>query len=147
MNDDYLREMTQQAEAAVRRMEAPRDAFTGIVGSATSDDGLITVKMAADGAVQSVKLEPKAMRLPSEDLALAFADTVNAARANLREQLASQGGDPTREFQEFAEKLTGKNGSFTNALAEMQRELKAKMERAQMDLERLRPDPTTRRPR
>jgi hypothetical protein len=70
-----LREQATQA-AAVRRELA------GILGTATSDDGLLIAKVGA-GGLEELTIEPRAMRMPSVDLAAAIVELARRAREDL----------------------------------------------------------------
>ena len=56
-----------------------------LVGRAESDDGHVVVEWTSAG-LSVLDLDPRAMRLPSADLAAAIRATVTAAMADLREQ-------------------------------------------------------------
>lgn len=102
------------AEAWELRVQAAR-------ATARDKDELVTVEVDASGEVLGLTLEPKAMRLPREDLAAAIARAVNdagkAARAELgaappaapldlttmQRTLTELGLDAQRRLGDFAE--------------------------------------------
>lgn len=77
-----LREaVTRQAE----RMKEIQARQAELVGTAQSDDRLITANVGADGP-KSLHLDPKAMRKPSMDLAEEIVETLRLAQADLQRQ-------------------------------------------------------------
>jgi len=57
-------------------------------GRADAADGLVRVEVDGTGEVLDLSIEPKAMRLPSVDLAAAVRQALSEARAEARAQLA-----------------------------------------------------------
>jgi DNA-binding protein YbaB len=57
-------------------------------GTAASDDGRIRVAWSEAGGIDELVIDPRAMRLASEDLAAAIAQVVNAARTQAQQQVA-----------------------------------------------------------
>ena len=78
-------------------MNAPTPASTGIAGlderiaairgTAQGPDGLITAVVDGRSELLELAFEPKAMRLPAEDLAAAVRTTVNEARTAAQTEL------------------------------------------------------------
>lgn len=61
---------------------AVRDQLNETVGEAQSDDGFIRAVVGARG-LQSLTLDPRAMRMPSEDLSKAIVEATSDAREDL----------------------------------------------------------------
>lgn len=81
-----------------REAAAARDQLNDIAGEATTDDGLIRAAVGAQG-LQDLRLDPRAMRMPSEDLAKAIVAVAAAARDDLfvrRAERARELGLPTQ---------------------------------------------------
>ncbi|MGW0231537.1 YbaB/EbfC family nucleoid-associated protein [Actinopolymorpha singaporensis] len=74
------RENLQRAQEMERRIAE-------LTGSATSDDERITVTYTEANGIESIQLDPRVMRMASEDLAAALVQVANAARADMREQM------------------------------------------------------------
>src|SRR5215475_6595676 len=84
---DVLRDRAAQA-AAVRRQLAD------VIGEAATDDGLLQAKVGA-GGLQELYIAPRAMRMPSTDLAVAIVELARQAREDLdrrRHELAGEHG-------------------------------------------------------
>lgn len=69
--------LRQAQDAAAVRAE-----LNETIGEAASDDGFIRAVVGAKG-LQSLTLDPRAMRMPSEDLSKAIIEVASAARADL----------------------------------------------------------------
>jgi hypothetical protein len=84
---DVLRDRAARA-AAVRRQ------LSEAVGEAATDNGQLRAKVGAAG-LQELVIDPRAMRMPSSDLAAAIVEITRRARDDLdrrREQLAAELG-------------------------------------------------------
>ena len=84
-----------QLESAMRLIkeqidsfQTRRDSVAAIMGEGTGADGLITVRTGAGGALQGLEIDPKAMRMASQDLRDAILEAVRNAAASYQEQLA-----------------------------------------------------------
>ncbi|WP_375487510.1 hypothetical protein [uncultured Jatrophihabitans sp.] len=93
-NDDAYRQI-EQAEQAMRRAEAQlgnfqtlRPLLAELVGHADTADDKVHVDWTAQG-LSRLDIDPRAMRLPSEDLAAEIRAAIAAAIADLREQTRS----------------------------------------------------------
>jgi DNA-binding protein YbaB len=62
-----------------------------VLGTAEAADGLVKV-IAETGKLSKIELNPRAMRLPSEDLAEAIVEAANAALADLAAKAGSETG-------------------------------------------------------
>lgn len=58
-------------------------------GNATSEDGRLRVEWSEAGGVDELVIDPRALRLGSDDLATEIALAVNAARAHSQQQIAT----------------------------------------------------------
>ncbi|MDZ5445626.1 YbaB/EbfC family nucleoid-associated protein [Micromonospora sp. 4G57] len=76
------------------RSEGPLGRFAAARGSGDAAGGLVHVELDGTGDLSALDLDPRVMRLPSEDLAAAIREAFGAARAALQaalqEQLAAQ---------------------------------------------------------
>jgi DNA-binding protein YbaB len=76
------------------RPEGPLGRFAAARGSGDAAGGLVHVELDGTGDLTALDLDPRVMRLPSEDLAAAIREAFGTARAALQaalqEQLAAQ---------------------------------------------------------
>lgn len=65
-----------------------------VSASGEAANGLVRVKVDGTGDITDLVIEPKAMRLPSEDLAAAVRDAFGQARAGVQQQLTAHPPGP-----------------------------------------------------
>ena len=82
--DSAMRQLREQIDS----FQARRDAVAAIVGEGTAADGLVTVRTGAGGVLQDLELDPRAMRMASQDLRDAILEAARNAAANYQEALA-----------------------------------------------------------
>ena len=89
---EQISRQIEQAEATMREAESRlgnfqslRPALAELVGRAEAADGQVTVEWTANGLSQ-LEINPRAMRLPSTDLADAITTALREAIADLREK-------------------------------------------------------------
>jgi hypothetical protein len=81
--------------AAVERVGAVAgDGSEPVEGEGTALDGQVSVRALPPGRLGAVLLDPRVMRLPSQDLAEALVVAANAALADLQEKAALPAGAP-----------------------------------------------------
>jgi hypothetical protein len=80
-----LRDQAAQAAAARREL-------AGILGEAASDDGLLAAKV-GPGGLAELRIEPRAMRMPSMDLAAAIVELTRRAREDLDRRRQERAGE------------------------------------------------------
>ncbi|MGH3486394.1 MAG: YbaB/EbfC family nucleoid-associated protein [Actinopolymorphaceae bacterium] len=88
--NDLLRnpeEIVAAQRQNLERAEEMERRIAEVSGSATSEDERITVTYSETNGIESITLDPRVMRMPSEDLAAAVAQVANAARMDTREQM------------------------------------------------------------
>ncbi|GAA5011010.1 YbaB/EbfC family nucleoid-associated protein [Actinopolymorpha pittospori] len=95
------REQLEKAEELQRRIGA-------VTGSATSDDQRISASFSEANGVEELRLDPRALRLASEDLAAEIKQVVNAALADAQGQIQdllndALGADGQPSAQEIGE--------------------------------------------
>lgn len=102
-------EIREDQEERLAKIQEIQDAVATAVGEATSEDERIKVTYTEAGGVRDITLDPRAMRMPSEDLAAELVRLVNAARADAQQQVQKVVQDSTREGlvdpREFLEKI------------------------------------------
>lgn len=111
-----------------------------ITGTATSEDERITVSFNEATGVEELKLDPRVMRMPSEDLAAEIARLVNAARADAQAQIQvvldetfgadgrpdpEEIGEQVAELQQSLDEMMGDtmrmDGELSSVLEQMRR--------------------------
>ena len=105
--DSVLDELREQAA----RAQEVRERSAGLVGEARNESGHVTARYTGQDGLQRLELDPRAMRLPSADLAGEIVAVTAAARADLarqRAELAAEAGllpplDPERARGQLAE--------------------------------------------
>lgn len=80
-----------------------------LVGRAESPDGRVTVEWTDDKGLAALRIDPRALRLPAEELAELIMATARAAKDDLRtqadalaEELFGPDGDPMRMLEDPA---------------------------------------------
>jgi DNA-binding protein YbaB len=70
------------------RLQELQERIKSLVGRAESEDGRISVAYSEPRGVHDLQLDPRALRMPSEDLAATIERLVNEARDDFRRQTA-----------------------------------------------------------
>lgn len=115
-----------QADQAMRRLAESADALSEITGAGEAADGLVRAAVDGGGALQSVVINPRAMRMAAEQLAEAVTAAVTAAQQDAQrrtnELLTSVMGEhsvPTGLDAEAMRKQFGQFGElFSRGLGE-----------------------------
>lgn len=82
--DGRLRELRKASDG----MRAAKERLSTLAGTGTAADGKVRVTWAAATGLDELHLDPRAMRMPSQDLAAAIKSAVTEAMADLRRQTA-----------------------------------------------------------
>ena len=120
--------MLAEALSAVARFQGGGDGQEPPSGTGEAADGLISVRVVAPGRVDGLQLDPRVMRMSSEQLAEQIESAVNVAFADLREKSVAASGladlsglsDQLREVQNNAERQFS---TFTASMADAQAQL------------------------
>ncbi|GAB3399852.1 YbaB/EbfC family nucleoid-associated protein [Flindersiella endophytica] len=116
--DDMLR----SAQGRMAQVEDMQRRMAEIVGSAVSEDERISVAFSEANGLQKLDLDPRAMRLASDDLSAEIIRLVNVAREDAQaqtQQLVAEmigGGAPDPE------QLLGQLPAFEESMAEILRD-------------------------
>ncbi|HEX2314105.1 MAG TPA: YbaB/EbfC family nucleoid-associated protein [Thermomonospora sp.] len=121
-----LDKLSAQADQAMRRLAESAEALTEVVGEGEAADGLVRAVVDGGGALRSVDLNPRAMRMGSEELGRAVTVAVTAAQADaqrrVQELLTAAMGEheaPTRLDSEALRRQFGQFGEmFSRSLGE-----------------------------
>ncbi|MEQ4207812.1 YbaB/EbfC family nucleoid-associated protein [Actinopolymorpha sp. B17G11] len=113
------REQLAKAEELQRRIGE-------VTGSATSEDERISVSFNEATGVEELKLDPRVMRMPSEDLAAEILRLVNAARADAQGQIQvvldeTFGGDGRPDPEEIGEQVAELQQSLDEMMGDTMR--------------------------
>lgn len=128
--DGKLRDMRQAADG----LRAARERLASLVGTGTAADGRVRVTWAAATGLDQLHLDPRAMRMPSQDLSAAIKSAITDAMADLRRQTAevlraetgTSAGGSVAKIQEMREAFETQMDEITTRIDEARR----RMERA-----------------
>ncbi|SDK24076.1 YbaB/EbfC DNA-binding family protein [Nonomuraea maritima] len=82
-----LDRILRNADAQMARSVELQKTLAELVGRAEDEDGLVTVEFGGTG-LKDLRLHPKAMRLPSGELAARIKEVLEEASADLRRQVS-----------------------------------------------------------
>ncbi|NRQ34638.1 YbaB/EbfC family nucleoid-associated protein [Nonomuraea sp. NN258] len=116
---EELERYTRAAEESLRRMAELQERLDAVRGTGTAAGGQITVGADNAGRIVSIDLNPRIMRMASEDLADELLRAVNAAQDDCarqaRDLLAEIGADPSGQqltFEAMEQELLKSHASF-----------------------------------
>jgi DNA-binding protein YbaB len=89
-----LEDIIAEANRVVSKSKELEEPIAGLEGTAAAADGYVEVTVAAGGRVKSINLNPRAMKLGSEDLAEALMEAI----AEAQELLDAQMQEATKDF-------------------------------------------------
>ena len=130
--DGKLREIRKVSDG----MRAVRERLAGLVGTGIAADGHVRVTWAAATGLDQLHLDPRAMRMPSQDLAAAIKRAVSDAMADLRRQTAevlraetgASAGSSVAKIEEMREAFDSQMDDITMRIEDARR----RMERAML---------------
>lgn len=115
---------TSDPEARASEMRRIREEVEALVGEASDDDGYITATWTAEKGFAGLSLDPRAMRMPSVDLAPEIVRVAALARddfeARRRELVAGLGAMPEVDLDEAQANIEEIRASFTQSLGDVQ---------------------------
>jgi DNA-binding protein YbaB len=126
---DRLLQDTQDVLAGLRAGTPPEDAEV-LRGEGVAADGRVRAVVVSGGTVESVEIDPRAMRMASVDLGAAVAAAVNAAMTDLMGKVraaAPQGVDPQalkERLNELHNQSARQMAMFTQGIADAVAEIK-----------------------
>jgi DNA-binding protein YbaB len=82
-----LADLLRQSEQRMAGLAAVRERMADLKGRAESQDGRISVTSTPDDPLAEIKIDPRAMRMGSEELAATLRETARRARQDLDAQL------------------------------------------------------------
>jgi DNA-binding protein YbaB len=135
--DEYIDQINRQAKESLARVQESARAFTEAVGEGEAGDGLVTVRIAASGKVDDLRLDPRVMRQASEDLADLIKEAMEAAHDDLQAKLAADG--PAAELVAMARRMKEGPGSFGGMLDNLHNEMRTRLNEAMAAMESRRP--------
>jgi DNA-binding protein YbaB len=118
----------RQIEAAIRQIREQTDSFharreslAAIVGEGTSTDGLITVRTGPGGMMQELEIDPKAMRMASQDLRDAILEAARNAVASYQDALAEVAPAASMDVDKLLRDF-GAGGHLGSVMADFKRQ-------------------------
>ncbi|WP_030173574.1 hypothetical protein [Spirillospora albida] len=122
MGDIDLEKLLEEAHEHLARAEALEGRAGHLTGEAESDDGRVAVTWNRDG-MAGLRLDPRAMRMASEELATVIVATAREARESyrrhsddLRREVFGNAGDPAVEQDEVKAKVAEAQKLFDETL-------------------------------
>jgi DNA-binding protein YbaB len=85
--DFDLEKLLRDAQQRAAKMMAIRERTSRLTGQAESSSGHVRVTSSADDPVAELHIDPRAMRMPAEDLSAAIRATIAEARRDLDRQI------------------------------------------------------------
>ncbi|GAA4234963.1 hypothetical protein GCM10022254_41110 [Actinomadura meridiana] len=85
--DFDIDKVLEDAQRRVTKMTAIREQTAHLTGHAESTEGRIKVTSSATDPVAELRIDPRAMRMPAEELSSAIRSTITAARHDLDRQV------------------------------------------------------------
>ncbi len=117
-------ELIKQMRARTERTREIRDKVRDLVGRASSDDGYVRAAYTNAAGLSELVLEPKAMRLPSQDLAALIVELTAQARADLDRQRAEVLADldlgSDIDLERSAALLSELSNAYAGSMSEIQ---------------------------
>ncbi|WP_067792926.1 YbaB/EbfC family nucleoid-associated protein [Actinomadura formosensis] len=120
-----LGDLLRQSQERMAKLAAVREQMAGLQGRAESQDGRISVTSTAEDPLAEIKIDPRAMRMGSEELAATLQETARRARQDLDAQVqkitADQFGgtenpmDVLKDQDALKKSLTDMQGVFEQA--------------------------------
>lgn len=124
-NSADFNQLLSKARQRMAKAEEARERMAGLKGRAETPDGRIAVVSTAEDPLAELRIDPRAMRMASEDLAAAIRATARRARADLDRQAeeitAELYGDDEnpmemlRNQEEMKQRLSEMQGMFQKA--------------------------------
>jgi DNA-binding protein YbaB len=115
--ESTMRQIREQLDSFVAR----RDSVAAIVGEGTSADGLITVRTGPGGMMQDLDIDPKAMRMASQDLRDAILEAARNAAASYQEAVAEVVPAASMDMEKLLRDF-GTGGHLGSVMAEFKRQ-------------------------
>jgi DNA-binding protein YbaB len=79
-------EVLRNSRERMAKVSEARERMAGLIGRAESADGRITVASTAEDSLAELRIDPRAMRMGSEELAAAIREVARLARQDLDRQ-------------------------------------------------------------
>jgi DNA-binding protein YbaB len=146
----------RSAEDSAAQAEKMKDRIATVTGRAESEDGKVKAEFTSSDGLSRLDLDPRALRMSSDELSAEIRKIVNAASKDFQTQLTEAtmsmfGGsvDPAdlmgdqvegmTKVQEYAKEQAGKLGdAYAGQMKDLLRELGVQQQRAKEAMERYR---------
>ena len=129
--EGQIQQAMRQVRERLDAFEQQRAVLAETVGEGTSEDGLITARVGAGGAVQDLEINPRAMRLDSHTLRDSIIAAIRTATANwaegVQEATARPPVDPEQLLRDFGvgPELKATMAQFSQRAADIEQNLAA----------------------
>ncbi|GAB2818758.1 hypothetical protein GCM10027176_24050 [Actinoallomurus bryophytorum] len=80
LRPEDLERAADEAEKTMRRLEQVQEELSGVTGKGESGDGMVHAVTDANGLLEEIVIKPRALRMPSEDLAEGVTVAIRAAQ-------------------------------------------------------------------
>lgn len=90
---EELERNLRDAENSMSKVNEMKDRIAATVGEGEAADGRIKAEFAGEGGLRALDLDPRVMRLPSQELSEQIMAAVNAAAKDFQEKIASISGE------------------------------------------------------
>jgi DNA-binding protein YbaB len=123
------------AEKQMGRVNQLQDALSSVVGRAESQDGRVKIECANEKGLTKVQLDPRAMRMASEELAETITAVSQEAMEDLRKQTQAAiretfgGGEDAFNVEAARDRRKEVSETFERALGDAQSEMNRLMKR------------------
>ncbi|MFU8852435.1 YbaB/EbfC family nucleoid-associated protein [Micromonospora sp. SL1-18] len=135
-NDNPMAQIAARMREQMAQGDELRSRLTGLTGRAISDDEQIEVVCTADDPAHELRIDPRAMRRSSAELAELLQDLLRSARADLQRQTTEAVRDVAGQFGPQA--LIGDPAAAQAKLAQINELVSGPMRQSSELLERLR---------
>ena len=112
-----LLEETRQAASAVREAHQPTTDGEPLRGEGSDEDGYILAEATQPGALDGIRIDPRALRLDPTAVADRILTAVNAAFADLQAKQAARVGAPVLDTDALTEQLSQLQEQSTRQMA------------------------------
>lgn len=125
----------KDAERNLDRAKELQERLSSVIGRAESKDGRVKIECANEKGITKVHLDPRALRMASEELAETFTAVAQEAMADLQKQTqaaireAFGGGKEAFDLEAARERRKEVDATFRRALGDAQSEMTRLMRR------------------
>jgi DNA-binding protein YbaB len=93
LSGDEFERVLREAENSLPKVGEMRERIREIVGKGEAAGGRITAEYSSEGGLSALQIDPRALRLPSDELSQEIRAAVNAAAKDFQGQLSQVSGE------------------------------------------------------